>query len=135
LIAQIGRSQFNSHFKHALAKEGHPSRSIRLLYISTRRQRLFRIKEADTVESKETSFENCLSHTILLVRPPVEVRHQLSKNPFQESGIVFAGKRFLPVVKKHRCPCMNWRGHVTEVQFVRGHLTAGVKIQRLEQQF
>ena len=73
LLGRIVLGQFQRDGEHRRAIERHPGRSIRLLQMSARRQRLGTIEHADVVEPEEASRKQMLPGHVLAVDPPGEI--------------------------------------------------------------
>src|SRR5262249_23879003 len=55
----------------------HPTGAVRLLNVTTGRQRRTAVEDADIVESEESALEHVAALTVLAVHPPGEVQQQL----------------------------------------------------------
>src|ERR1700731_1906298 len=92
----------------------HPTGSVGLVDVSTRRQRSTPIEHPDIIKAEEPTLENVSPGGVLAIDPPGEIQHQLVKDALQECEI--ARIIWMPVtpvlaidLKDSRgCPRVNW---------------------------
>src|SRR5215472_8051064 len=133
LVHRVLLGKLESHGKHGRSVKCHPSRSIRLLEVSTRRERLRAVKDPDVVESKKTAAENVLPLSVLTVHPPGEVDEKLVEDPAQEDPVALTcgpGE----FVDPPRRPSVDGRIHIGEPKFIGGNLTIGVHVPLTQQE-
>src|SRR5580692_470395 len=124
--------QLHCNLQHVLAEQHHPRSAIRLLQVSTSRQRCAAIKYPNIVQPEEATLERVFTRAVLAVHPPGEVQQKLLERALQPVNIASAATHLLKPVREDGGPGMHRRVNVTEIPLVRRKLSIWVQVASLE---
>src|SRR4029077_16243630 len=113
----IGEPQ--RHLQHVEAEFRHPGGTVRLFQDVAIWEHLRTVERADVVEPEEAALEHVIAARIFSIYPPGEVDQKLVEGPRQEIEIDAA----IDLEHRERGPCLNRRGYVAEIPFIRRQLT------------
>src|SRR3982751_1300692 len=101
--------------------------------MTSRRQWLTAIEQADIVEPKKTALENIVPFGILSINPPREIKDQLVKDAFKKLEVTNTRLVLLQLINAPCGPGMYRRVHITECPLVSRQLTVRVHVPLTQQ--
>src|SRR5205823_11723150 len=110
------------------AKHAHPTCSITLLNISSRRQRCAAVKDTNIIKAEKASLKDIFTLGVLTVDPPGKVKQQFMKDTFQEPAISTAGFLLVNFVNTPGCPGKHGRVDVSKGPLIGRQLTIWMHI-------